>query len=360
MALADNAAKDFAAAEARLRALLAAPDVEPIARANAWCILGDALHGQSRTDEAFAAYTEGGELFRRIYAPVFAGAEPLPARIDRLIAWTGAAPREAFASPPTVPAPGRPRVHAFLLGFHRSGTTLLEQILASHPDVTALEEKATLIEPEHEFVLQPGGLDRLAGLSDGEIERLRDNYWKRVETFGGQPGGRVFIDKMPFNTINLPVIAKLFPDAKILFARRDPRDVVLSCFRKNFRANAAMYQMLDLASAARLYDQVMTLGELCRERLPLALHEVRYERLVEDFETEARAACEFLQLDWREEMRDFVATSRKRSIATPSASQVRQGLYREGAGQWRAYRGHMAEALTILKPWVDRFGYEPD
>jgi tetratricopeptide (TPR) repeat protein len=357
LAMAEIAEKQFEAAERRLRALLAGP-VEPIARANAWCILGDAQHGQGRTDEAFEAYTEGGRLFREVYAPVFAAGESLPDRITRLTAWLEAAPASIWDGAGAGDGPARG--HAFLMGFHRSGTTLLEQVLAGHPDVVALEEKPTLVEPEHEFVLAPGGLDRLAALDEAGIARLRANYWQRVRAFGVEPEGKLFLDKMPFNTINLAVIAKLFPEAKVLFARRDPRDVVLSCFRKNFRANAAMYQMLDPVDAARLYDLVMTHAEVARAKLPLPVHEVRYERLVADFEAEARAAVAFLGLDWREEMKDFVATSRTRSIATPSAAQVRQGLYREGAGQWRRYAAHLQGALPILRPWVERYGYDPD
>ena len=104
-----------------------------------------------------------------------------------------------------------------------------------------------------------------------------------------EPAGKVFIDKLPLNTIKLPLIAKLFPKARILFALRDPRDVVLSCFRRSFRVNASMYEFVSLERAAAFYDAVMTLGALCRERLPLEVLDTRYEDLVGDFDAQAQA-----------------------------------------------------------------------
>jgi len=189
------------------------------------------------------------------------------------------------------------------------------------------------------------------------VLRQRDAYWTAVRSYGVEPRGRVFIDKMPLASVALPLIAKLFPNARILFARRDPRDVVLSCFRRRFGMNASMYQLLTLEGAARYYDAVMRLSELTRELLPLPAHEVHYESLVDDFERTARAACEFLGVEWDEGMADFAAKARDRGISTPSAAQVARGLNREGQGSWRRYREQMAPVLPLLQPWVERFGY---
>src|SRR5690349_17488151 len=127
---------------------------------------------------------------------------------------------------------------------------------------------------------------------------------------------------MPLSSGLLPVVAKLFPDARVLFARRDPRDVVLSCFRRRFGMNASMYELPTLEGAASYYDAVMRLSEVYRGILPLPQHLVRYESLVEDFEGTARAACAFLGLEWSKEMLDFAAKARSRGISTPSAAQV--------------------------------------
>jgi len=164
---------------------------------------------------------------------------------------------------------------------------------------------------------------------------------------------------MPLASVQLPVIAKLFPDARLLFARRDPRDVVLSCFRRRFGMNPAMYQLLTLDGAAAYYDAVMRLSEVYRDLLTLPRHEVHYESLVEDFEGTTRAVCDFLGVRWTDDMRDFAAKARSRGISTPSAAQVARGLNREGQGAWRRYREQMAPVLPLLQPWVGPFGYEP-
>jgi hypothetical protein len=134
---------------------------------------------------------------------------------------------------------------------------------------------------------------------------------------------------------------------------------VLSCFRRRFGMNAGMYQLLTLDGAAAYYDAIMRLSELYSDLLPRPRHEVRYESLVEDFEGTARAACDFLGLEWHEAMRDFAAKARSRGISTPSAAQVARGLNREGQGAWRRYREQMAPVLPLLDPWVRRFGYQP-
>ena len=161
-------------------------------------------------------------------------------------------------------------------------------------------------------------------------------------------------------SVNLPLVAKLFPGARILFARRDPRDVVLSCFRRRFGMNPSMYQLLTLEGSAAYYGAVMRLSELYAGLLPLPRRLVRYESLVEDFDATARAACEFLGLEWSEELRDFAAKARTRGITTPSAAQVARGLNRDGQGTWRRYLPQMAPVLPMLRPWIEAFGYPLD
>jgi hypothetical protein len=250
-------------------------------------------------------------------------------------------------------------VHVFLVGFVRSGTTLLEQVLAAHPQVVALDEKPTLAKAEQLLIYAPGGLERLETLDPDTATRLRADYWQVVRDHGVEPRGKVFIDKMPMATVDLPLIERLFPDARILFAKRDPRDVVLSAFRRMFRPNAATFQMLTAEGAAALYDRVMRLAEAYRRVLPLRLRDVRYEDLVADFEGETRSICAFLGLDWHEDVRAFAAKAAAREVSTPSAVQIRKGLYKDGAGQWRAYAEQLAPVMPVLAPWVERFGYAP-
>ena len=132
----------------------------------------------------------------------------------------------------------------------------------------------------------------------------------------------------------------------------------MSCFRRRFGMNPSMYQLLTLEGAAAYYDAVMRLSGIYGNLLPLPRHLVRYESLVEDFEATARAACDFLGLEWDQGMVDFAARARARGISTPSAAQVARGLNREGQGAWRRYAQQMAPVLPILEPWVRQFGYD--
>jgi hypothetical protein len=251
------------------------------------------------------------------------------------------------------------RGHAFLVGFPRSGTTLLEQALAGHPDVAALEEAPTLAEAARAFLSDDAGLSRLAQLSLEEAEHWRSVYWQAVRAQGADPDGSVFLDKAPAGTLYLPLIAKLFPEARVLFALRDPRDVVLSCLRSSFQMNALTYAFTDLTEAARCYGACMSMAEAYRRVLPLQLREVRYEQLVDDFAGELAALTAFLGLDMTPGMTDVAATARRRMVRTPSAPQVRAGVNRQGLGRWRAYAAELAPIQPILAPWTQRFGYEP-
>jgi hypothetical protein len=190
------------------------------------------------------------------------------------------------------------------------------------------------------------------------LDPYRRTYWRHVEQFGSQPGGKVFIDKMPLNSILLCLVARLFPAAKILFAVRDPRDVVLSCFRRRFGMTPQMYELLTLEGAARYYDRVMTLAQLYREKLPLQVHQVRYESMVSDWESETQRVCAFLEIPFDNSMRKFAAHARANDVATPSAAQVARGIYTYGVGQWRRYGEQLQPIMPMLAPWVRHFGYE--
>jgi tetratricopeptide (TPR) repeat protein len=353
----------FASAEGRLRALLQASGLDAHTRARATGLLGDALDGQQRAPAAFLAYTAANEALVRLFAPDYAAETRAYLanlkRLTRAFETTPVAPWLTASEASAEDGAGATG-HAFLVGFPRSGTTLLEQVLAAHPRVVTLEEQPTLAEAEAEFLEDAGGVERLAVIDAETAQRLRRGYWQTVQRAGVRPEGKLFIDKLPLNAPNLPLIAKLFPQARILFARRDPRDVVLSCFRRAFLPNRATYAMLTLKGAAELYAAVMALAAVYRARLPIEVHEVRYERFVEDFEGEARAFLAFLGLEWDDAMRSFASRADGRLVNTPSAAQVRRGVYRGGEGQWRPYRSQMAPVLPILAPWIEPQGYPPE
>jgi hypothetical protein len=235
---------------------------------------------------------------------------------------------------------------------------LLEQVLAAHPRVGTLEEAPTLATAYQAFLSGPDACAALMKLDAQEAAAWTGHYWQGVRERGVDVAGRVFVDKQPAGSVYLPIIARLFPRARILFALRDPRDLVLSCFRQAFRMNAMTYAFTDLADTAACYDACMRLAEAARARLPLAWADLRHEALVEDFDAELARILDFLGLEPDPAMSDFAEAAGARTIRTPSAHQVRAGLNRRGLGRWRSYRSELAPVLPILAPWVERFAYE--
>ena len=355
-------AGEHGAALIRLDGLLTG-SLAPLHRAAAEQLLGEQLEATGRAEEALDAYVRSNRQLRRIYDPVYASPEvetavPLARRLTAY--FEKADPADWAAAPGGDGLSAGGRGHVFLVGFVRSGTTLLEQVLASHPAVTALEEQATLRAMTDPFFNTEAGLERLRTLSGPEADLLRADYWERVRSFGIDPVGKVFVDKAPLSTLWLPMIAKLFPKAKVLLAIRDPRDVVLSSFKHRFLLNALAWPFTDLTETAEFYAALMELTTLYRAKLPLQLYQHRHEDLVRNFDGEVGRICDFLGLEWTDSLRDFAETARKRDVRTPSKDQVRRGLYSEGMGRWRRYGAGVEPILPILQPWVERYGYDAD
>lgn len=201
--------KDMAAAERQVSALVQDSKLGPVNRAYAMSLAGDILDGQERYAEAFAAYAASKAVQRNAYAPQMAGVESVIAREVRLADYFRRADAASWRRSPTT---GEDQfTHVFLVGFPRSGTTLLEQVLASHPDVAAMEERTCLMDSAAAFFGSDADLDRLAALSELELEPWRQAYWKRVAETEPALTKSVFIDKMPLNAVFLPLIARLFP-----------------------------------------------------------------------------------------------------------------------------------------------------
>ena len=352
--VADLAEDKFADAERRARAVIDDPLVIEQARAQAKSFLGDALDGMGRFAEAFGYYVKANDALRDQFQEQFEGPGKETGR--QLAVRLNTELDSAAATPPS-PSGQDGAGLVFLMGFPRAGTTLLGQILASHSRVVTIEEKPLLGEAQAEFINRPGGLARLAALSPPAVEQYRQSYWRRVAAIVPDTRDKVVVDQTPLHTLHLPLIATLFPRARIVFAVRDPRDVVLSCFRRLFAPNAYVYEFLTLEGSARFYDETMRLADKFRARLPLALIEVRNEDVVADFDRQTGALCDFLGLNWEETMRDFASAAKKRRIATPSAMQVTRGIRPDGIGHWKAYVNELAPVLPIVAKWVERFGY---
>mgnify|MGYP000844548298 CR=1 FL=1 len=341
----------LAAAEQRLRAG-PRPEIPPPVR-RAWLFeRGRLLDRLDRPDEAFALLQEAKALAAHFDPGSAEARRALLARIEREDAALRSAPGLA-AGPP---ADGR-RSPIFLVGFPRSGTTLLHHILDSHPALAVIEEQPLL---EAAIAAIPGHPESLATVPAEALDRAREAYWDALRRYLPDDGRRS-VDKLPLNLIHLRTIRILFPDAPIVFALRHPCDVVLSGFMQDFEANAAMAFFYRLADAATLYDRVLSLAERARTGLPLSLREVRYEDLVIDFDGVVEGLLTFLGLPWDPAVRAYAETARRRGqIDTPSYSQVTRPIYTEARYRWRRYRRHLEPHLPLLAPHAARYGYSLD
>jgi Flp pilus assembly protein TadD len=358
LALVELSQKQFVPAERRLRQTLDGARLAGHSRAVALGLLGDAFDGQGRTAEAFAAFEAANRELSRLHSSRFKDKPIMSELLANLSDWFESIPAERWEPPAESPDVDLPaRQHVFLLGFYRSGTTLLEQVLETHPDIVTMEERDLLAEGAEQFLTSAAGLERLAGFDGPALAIARSRYWEGVRRQGIDVAGRIFVDKHPLNSVKLPLIRKLFPTAKIVLALRDPREVVLSCFRRHFEINAAMFEFLTLEGTARLYDRTMAFTQSCRQKIAFQMYEHRYEDMVSDFETSIRAICVFLETEFLPELRNFAATARGLNIRSPSALQIRRGLYTDALAQWTRYRREMEPVLPTLDRWVKRFGY---
>ena len=338
------------AAAARLETLLHA-SLRPRNRSLALARLGAIYEKRGEYERAFTAFRESKEMLNTGEMP------PSPGIYTLMTAQRIARHLDELLTLPALPAPGG-ETPIFLVGFPRSGTTLLDQMLSSHPRLLVLEEKDTLQDLLRDFVTSNAGLERLAAMDIIALEPYRRKYWARVaEALPQRDPGRLFVDKLPLNTMFMPLIVRLFPRAHFLFAVRDPRDVVLSCYMRAFGLNEAMRNFLTLSGTAELYAEVMQIGIRCQQRLEGQAHLIRYEALVDNAEQESRRLCEFLGLDWDSAMLRFQETAKKRRINTPSYHQVVQPIYISARARWRHYEKHLEPVLPHLQTFVEFFRY---
>ena len=237
----------------------------------------------------------------------------------------------------------------FVVGMPRSGTSLVEQILASHPNVHGAGE-LDWIARIFESAVQRGArgaapsLKSLDGLSAADVNDLARDYLQPLSELN--PQALRITDKMPMNFIYLGLIAMLFPLAKIIHCRRDPLDTCLSCFMTDF---AAGYEFsFSLASLGHFYRQYDRMMSHWKSVLPLPMLEVEYEHVVGDIEKQTRRMLEYVGLPWDEKCLQFHANPR--FVGTASNNQVRRTVYRSSVGRWRHYEAH----LTPLKDSLDR------
>lgn len=304
-----------------------------------------------RTDEAFAAHAAANRLLESNPTDPLGRAAALRDRLGQEIALLTPEWCEGWQA--VDPVDDRPDP-VFLVGFPRSGTTLLDTILMGHPRAVVLEEQPPLNLVDEMI----GGMAVLPGLDAAGVAAARDRYFAEVGKIADVAPGQLLIDKSPLFLYRLPLIRRLFPRARIILAMRHPCDVVLSCFMSNFRLNSAMANFLRLEDAAAFYDLAFAHWSRAAELFAPDSRTIVYERLVEDVGAEVRPLFDWLGLEWDEGVLDHTSTARARGlITTASYSQVTEPIYKRAAGRWERYRAHLAPVLPVLAPWVQRFGY---
>lgn len=233
----------------------------------------------------------------------------------------------------------------FIIGMLRSGTTLVEQILASHPKVYAAGELEYFRNVSHQLQERLGGQpypENLRGIDAGTIESIAMGYLERLRRDMGE--ARRFTDKNPLNFLHLGLIMTVFPNARVIHCHRDPLDVCLSIYFQHFaEQHDFAYDFADIAEFHQQYEQLMAHW---KSVFPGRIHDVGYEALVENLERETRSLLEFLDLEWDESCLAFHRTQRE--VGTASHWQVRQPLYTRSVGRWRHYDAHLGELRAAL------------
>src|SRR5215469_2864658 len=319
-----------------LRAALANPGHPTMTRADAGFALGRLLDNADRYDEAFSCFSQANSLYREFLTASGMGYDRSVFRqhIDGLIETCTS---EIYA---TTEQQGNPsEMPVLVVGMPRSGTSLVEQIAASHSRVAGAGE---LRDVGHILAALQADAQENAE-EDPDLARcLRDGYIARLQQIGR--GAERVIDKMPDNIITLGMAALLFPRARVVFCRRDTRDTCLSCYFHRFDQPLVWYT--DLVDCGSRALELERLAEHWRGVLPLRMLTIDYEALVADLEGESRRLIEFLGLDWEPACLDFHKT--ERSVRTASGWQVRQPLFTRSVGRWRKYERHLAALLQVL------------
>ena len=322
---------------------------------------GRLLDQLGRYDDAWAAFTEGKKLGRELSGQAYLDGEANQ-QIDRLRNFFTAGrlrlvPRANVRS--DVPQP------IFILGFPRSGTTLVEQTLSAHPKIAAGDElplihEITAIMPR--MLASPLGYpEALAELWMGDhredLDNLRDYYLNKVRQMGVlREGATRFTDKMPLNETHLGLIALLFPEAPLIHVLRHPLDIMVSAYSNAF--THGLFCASDLETAAKHYVRVMDLVQHYRGEMTLRYLPIRYEDIVADQENSVRAMLSFIGEDFNKACLTF--HKNRRYARTASYAQVTEPLYERSVYRYRHYRRYLEPVLPILRPVIERLGYTVD
>ena len=293
------------------------------------------------------------EQVRRVAPEHFEpGAPPAPIAVPNVTA-------ADYAAWPSFAAPDARNSPIFIVGFPRSGTTLLEQMLDAHPGLQSMDENpffnrlADTLKRHDSRIL--GSLDVLRQF---DVDELRKQYLLMVSEKIERRWDAQLVDKNPLNMLWLPFIHRLYPNAKYILAIRHPCDVLLSCYMQNFRASILLTASATLERLAHAYVGVMQVWLKHVDVFQPRVFVSRYEDVVADTAAQTKRLAEFLELDDPSPMLQFDRHARDKGfIGTPSYSQVIEPVNTKGLNRWVKYRPYFEKALPILAPMLERWGY---
>ncbi len=244
----------------------------------------------------------------------------------------------------------------FLVGFPRSGTTLLDTILRTHSKIKVLEEKTFLLEARHNyFRANNNKLDSLLKLTQEQKDEIALSYLKKINY--NLNSNSVIIDKLPLSIIEIGFIKIIFPNSKIILALRHPCDVVISCYFNSFKINDAMVNFLDWEKTIKFYCEVFDLFEFFEKELSINFLKIKYEDVITNFKYEIANLLKYLDLDYENRLENFFITAKKRNkIFTPSYDQVINPLYSSSISRWKKY-SKIKNPEPKLKKWIKKFNY---
>jgi Flp pilus assembly protein TadD len=318
--------------------------------------LARSLDALGRYAEAFAmleaAHASQSSYIKLLAPPAIYATQPLSIAeygcdVSDVARWDDAGAPAAADSP------------IFILGFPRSGTTLLEMVLDAHERLRSFDEQPFLQHALEDILAENVQYpEELALLKPAQLQAIRSKYCSKAAGRMRLDPGQRLVDKNPLNILRLAVIKRLFPNAKIILAIRHPCDVILSCFMQHFRAPDFALLCKDIPTLAAAYRKTFDFWYAQQAMLQADVLELRYEDLVNDFQLNVRRVLDFLGLPWDEAVLSPATRAQdKRFISTPSYSQVIQPINDRSVGRWRNYTAHFSASLPTLTPLLQRWNY---
>jgi tetratricopeptide (TPR) repeat protein len=352
--------KQGADSAALFRKLATQGQAHPLVQAQAWAEIAQMLDHEEQFRPAMEAMLKCKRILLQREGPVRQESEAVLGHLRRLTESLTPAHFQRWAEAASEFTPAKAAV---LTSFPRSGTTLLEQVLDSHSGLVSSDERETFARDIFPAMwLSPvtpaPTAEALDAVPAHKLTTLRQRYFEHMAAALNEPiGDRIHLDKNPPLTLVLPGFLRLLPEARLLIALRDPRDVVISCFMQYLPLNPNSVCFLTLERTAHRYANDMATWRQLRQMIASPWIEVRYEDTVADLEKETRRAIDFLGLPWERQVLAYRDRLKTKVVGSPTYEAVSQPLYTRAIGRWKNYQEFLEPYLPILQPSIDAFGY---